>query len=431
MKHAPLLSARAVASINEDGFHAVGGVIGLYLRVRGNGRQYVLRFTSPTTGKRNSVSLGNAKDLPLSQARARASELRAKLLEGVDLVEAKKTQKLEAARLAAASKAASYTFQQTACDWFNLRTSRSGKRVIDKNLWSVLERRVFPVIGNIPIRELSAPDVFRCVSPLWLNYTGARLICLQTISQIWKFASATGLTHRQNPATISGPLGVLLKALGKPKSMKNRGALLPERVPEFFESLLSEKKTVGLALAFAILTASRAYPVRAAEWEDIDLQKKEWLVPEEDMKVKGRGRFKVYLSDQAVSLLESLPDRTGIVFKGKNGMIGHGSMVARIKYMNNQRIANKLPQWLDEKQSEKLGKDIVATPHGIARASFKTWTRTKENLKKFHQDAVELCLAHEIDDKYDGAYDRADLEEERRLVMAAWGEYCFSKIQKA
>lgn len=428
MKHAPLLSARAVASINEDGFHAVGGVIGLYLRVRGGSKQYVLRFTSPTTGKRNSISLGNDKALSLSQARTKASDLRAKLLEGIDPVEAKKKQKL--ARLAAASKATSHTFKQVARDWFDLRTSRPGKRSSDKPLWSMLESRIFPVIGDIPIGDLSVQDVFRCVSPLWLKYTGTRLICLQAISQIWRFASATGLTHTQNPATISGPLGVLLKALGKPKSMKNHGALPPERVPEFFENLLSEKKTVGLALAFAILTASRAYPVRAAKWEDIDLQKKEWLVPEEDMKVKGRGRFKVYLSDQAISLLESLPDRTGIVFKGKNGMIGYGSMVARIKRMNNQRIANKLPQWLDEKQSEKLGKDVVVTPHGVARASFKTWTRTKENLKKFHQDAVELCLAHDIDDKYDGAYDRADLEEERRLVMAAWGEFCFSRIQK-
>ena len=44
-------------------------------------------------------------------------------------------------------------------------------------------------------------------------------------------------------------------------------------------------------------------------------------------------------------------------------------------------------------------------------------------------DAVELCMGHKLDDPYDGAYDRAGLEEERREVLQKWADFCTSKLQ--
>ena len=84
--------------------------------------------------------------------------------------------------------------------------------------------------------------------------------------------------------------------------------------------------------------------------------------------------------------------------------------------------------WIDPIQSEAEGKPVKVTQHGTARATFKTWTRTGKNLKRFDTDAVEMCLAHKVNDKYNGAYDRASLMEERRRVMEAWGEFCFSRM---
>lgn len=37
-------------------------------------------------------------------------------------------------------------------------------------------------------------------------------------------------------------------------------------------------------------------------------------------------------------------------------------------------------------------------------------------------------MAHKLKDDYGGAYNRATLEAERRAVMAAWGRFCFQKI---
>ena len=53
----------------------------------------------------------------------------------------------------------------------------------------------------------------------------------------------------------------------------------------------------------------------------------------------------------------------------------------------------------------------------------------KEGVLVFDEEAVELCMAHKLQDDYGGAYNRATLEPERRQVMEAWGQYCFSKLK--
>lgn len=429
MKQATTLSAKAVAAIKGDGFHAVGGVIGLCLRIRGDSRRYVLRYISPETGRRTSMTIGDASVISLAEARKLGAEAKIKLTQGIDPGQEKRNN-IEKAR--ATPKAV--TFAYAAEKWREAVEEHAGvyaKTPRKKDFRNVLATHIIPKIGNIRLKDLKPKDVFECVKPHWTTTSGTRHSVMQAISKIWKWAVAMEYVSGDNPANYNGPLGVLLKTLGPPKTCKNRGALLPEEVPEFVMELYHLNRVSAKALLFAILTANRLTPVIMAKWEDIDLQKKVWYVPEEDMKVKGRGRFKVYLSDQAISIIQSIPKNGKNVFSSRYGGATRTSIVNNIRDINNQRLEIGLPRWVDIRQQELYGEEIVITPHGVARASFKTWTRTKENLKKFHQDAVELCLAHDIDDKYDGAYDRADLEEERRLVMAAWGEYCFSRIQQA
>ena len=68
--------------------------------------------------------------------------------------------------------------------------------------------------------------------------------------------------------------------------------------------------------------------------------------------------------------------------------------------VNMRRCASGLPAWIDKIQSEKKGIEILASQHGIARAAFKTWSKSFGNWKIFNSDAVEQCLAHKIDKKY-------------------------------
>ena len=428
MKHAPILSAKAVNAITKDGFHAVGGVIGLCLRVRGNSKQYVLRFTSPVTGRRNVVSLGNFDDLTVAEARTMATNIRNRMLSGIDPVTDKREKKL-----AAAQSLKPYTFKDAASAWHNMRLETGyfdNRQKTEEIIRRSLELHVYPFIGNILLENLKASDVFNCIRPIWTTTTNMGKFCVGVIGQVWDWAVAMGKVRGDNPARLSTALGVLLRSHGEPKRGRNHGALTPQEIPEFIAELHARPGMASKALLFSILTASRSQPVRRARWADIDLDKKVWIVPEKDMKVKNRGNFTVYLSDQAVELLRSIPRKKEYVFIGDTtgSPIDSTTYVRALEYLVRTRVRNGLPKWIDKRQTKLLGKEVNLTPHGIARASFKTWTRTGENLRRFYTDAVEMCLAHSVDDKYDGAYDRASLEEERRRVMAAWGEYCFSKI---
>ena len=69
--------------------------------------------------------------------------------------------------------------------------------------------------------------------------------------------------------------------------------------------------------------------------------------------------------------------------------------------------------WIDKDKTTRTGKESIATQHGSARSTFRTWAKCDElaNNKKYDQEAVELCLLHSRNDPYKGAYDRSKLEK--------------------
>lgn len=102
------------------------------------------------------------------------------------------------------------------------------------------------------------------------------------------------------------------------------------------------------------------------------------------------------------------------------------AMRTLILQFNSEAIERGEEPLLDREQTARLGKPVLMTQHGTCRACFKTWS--KSDGRTFNVDAVELCLAHQIDYRYSGAYDRAKLENERREVMAEWAKFCTSKL---
>ena len=85
---AKALTAKQVENESTPGYHADGSNTGLYLQVTPNDsgvtRSWVYRYTSPTTRKRRELGLGPAKVRKLADARSLCSELRLKVLNGID-----------------------------------------------------------------------------------------------------------------------------------------------------------------------------------------------------------------------------------------------------------------------------------------------------------------------------------------------------------
>ncbi len=125
-----------------------------------------------------------------------------------------------------------------------------------------------------------------------------------------------------------------------------------------------------------------------------------WEIPAERMKAGKPHR--VPLSDRALDVLAEARGRFGdsdLVFRSARGQA-----------VTNAVLLNVLP---------RCGVD--GTVHGF-RTSFRSWA-AEEGVDR--QDA-EMALAHAVRG-VEGAYQRSDLLERRRIVMQAWTDYVRNK----
>jgi integrase len=67
-------------------------------------------------------------------------------------------------------------------------------------------------------------------------------------------------------------------------------------------------------------------------------------------------------------------------------------------------------------------RDDGSTVHGF-RSSFSTWARERSG---FSEEVIEHALAHGHKSKVIAAYARTTRLDERRELMQAWADYCFS-----
>jgi integrase len=61
-----------------------------------------------------------------------------------------------------------------------------------------------------------------------------------------------------------------------------------------------------------------------------------------------------------------------------------------------------------------------ATVHGM-RSTFRDWAGEATN---YPREVAEAALAHALEDKTEAAYQRGDLLERRRRLMADWAAFC-------
>lgn len=72
----------------QEGFHAVSGINGLYLNIRGGGCSWILRYMF--NGERRHLGLGSFSDLSLFEVREEARSQRQLLRQGVDPIDTKR-----------------------------------------------------------------------------------------------------------------------------------------------------------------------------------------------------------------------------------------------------------------------------------------------------------------------------------------------------
>lgn len=410
-KVAKELKAIQIPKLTEPGTHFVGGVAGLALSVTASGaRSWVLRYK--VGPKRRELGLGSYPGVSLADAREAARKARDQLRAKQDPIEVRR-----AARSAMAAEVGSaLTFDQCADAYIRAHESgwRNAKHAAQ---WrSTLATYASPIIGPMLVRDVELAHVMRTLEPIWLNKTETASRLRGRIEQVLDWAKVRGYRDGDNPARWRGHLDKLLPRRSRVANPGNHPALDWRTAGEFWCELGKAQGTGAAALRFAILTAARSGEVRGARWSEVDLEAGVWTVPGERM--KGGKDHRVALSEAALDLLRALPRFEGVdlLFPGRTlGPISDATMAKVVKGLHEASVKAGGAGWIDRRQGGK-----VATPHGIARSTFRDWAA---ETTAYPSEMVEMALAHTISNKVEAAYRRGDLFEKRRRLMADWAAF--------
>jgi integrase len=378
-----------------------GDGAGLYLLVRSRQAKFWL-FRYTRSGKMREMGLGPAKGrtaVPLSQARAKARQLHAAVREGRDPLAERDAERAKAQADAAKAKAAAMTFGEVA-DMYIAAHEQSWRSPKHRQQWhSTLRDYVLPAIGDLPVGSIDTGAVMKIIEPLWREKTETASRVRGRIEAVLDYAKARRWREGENPARWRGHLDQMLPKRSKAQRVEHHAALPWREIGAFMQRLRQNSGMNARCLEFLILTACRSGEVRGARWDEIDLTQRVWKIPAQRMKAGHEHR--VPLSEPAMAVLRSV---------AQFGVEG---------FVFGLKAASMLSDVALTRAVHEAGGN-GATVHGM-RSSFRDWCAETTT---YPRELAEAALAHTLRDKAEAAYQRGDLLEKRRRLMAEWASFC-------
>lgn len=363
---------------------------GLYLLVNPNGSK-LWKFKYRFSGVEKKLSFGAFPDVTLAAARDARDEARRQLVNTIDPGILKNSVK-RSKKIAEEN-----SFEAIAREWhakFTPKWSKShGERILIR-----LEQNIFPWIGKRPISEVSASEILsalRRIENRGAVETAHRVS--QICGQVFRYAIVTGKAERNPAADLRGALA--------PVKQKHHASITD--TVEIGRLLCSINDYHGhfvtkCALQLAPLFFVRPGELRHAEWTEFDLEKAEWRIPAEKMKMKEQ--HIVPLCTQAIEILMELSAYTG------TGKYLFPSLRSATRPMSENTVLAALRR-LGYTSDEMTG-------HG-----FRSMASTLLNENGWNRDAIERQLAHAERNNIRAAYNYAQYLPERRNMMQWWADH--------
>jgi integrase len=361
----------------------------LYLRVTETGSK-LWRYNYRHSGKQKTLALGIYPDVSLADARQRHKGARKLLADGID-------PSAERRAIAAAEKInATNTFGHIAEEWIAGPHAAKVAPTTAAKTRSSLRANVLNELGSVPITELTAPLLLATLRKVESRATYSAHRYLQLITQIYRYAIASGYTDRNIAADLKGAL--------KPYSVEHHPAITdPSKLSELLRIIdgYSGSPVTVAALKLAVQLFVRPGELRKAKWVEIDLDNGVWSF----VATKTKTPHIVPLSAQAISILRGIQPITGhldYVFSGvrnKSRPMSENTINAALRYLGF------------------AGDDVVG--HGF-RATART---ILDEVLNYPAHIIEQQLAHAVRDPNGRAYNRTAHLPQRREMMQSWANY--------
>lgn len=376
---------------------------GLYLLIKPDGAKW-WRLDYSIEGKRKTLSMGVYPDTPLSAARDKADAARKLVAAGKDPSDKRKAAKqeqakrLEAKRRISSGLPAVGSFEAVAREWAAVPTDKRADKQTEK-IMGWLEKDMFPWLGQRPVNEITTPEIDTAIQRIVDR--GALDIARRVLwncGRIFGYAAKKGYSQGDPTARLCEYMPT--------KKVEHRAAITdPKAIGPLLRAMddYQGQFVTKCALRLAPLVFVRPGELRKAEWAEFDLDRAEWNIPAERMKM--REPHLVPLSAQAVEILRELHALTGsgrYVFPGarSNGRpMSDNAILAALRRMG-------------------FAKDEMSG-HG-----FRAMARTiLDEVLGVRPDYIEHQLAHAVRDPNGRAYNRTAHLAERRKMMQQWADY--------
>ena len=356
---------------------------GLYLEVTPSGSKY-WRWKYRFEGKEKRLALGVYPKVSLKEVRLLQKSASILLREGTDPAAQKKEK-----------QAPVITFRHVAEEW--LAKQHQWKPNHRRTVVGRLNNDVYNTLGDRPIDDLQPIDflhTLRHIEARGAHVTAHKVkgIC----GQICRYAVASCIIP-------SDPTRDLKGALTPPKrnhfaaftTKEEAGALM--RVIKGYNGFFVTK----CALLMTAYTFTRQGELRHAEWSEVDLSERQWIVPAHKMKMKRE--HIVPLSGQVMELLLDL-----------RKVSGQG------KYLFPSLRTDEKP--ISENTCNGALRRMGFTKEEMTAHGFRAMASSILNEAGYNPDVIEMQLAHVPANKIRAAYNRAQYLPERYKLMQDWAD---------
>ena len=357
----------------------------LYLNIaKGGSKSWIQRVA--IAGRRHDIGFGPFPLIGLAEARRRAFANRVAIAEGHKPLTDKRKVKVPTFR-----EAAVRTFETSRPRWRNNKTT--------VNWMQGMEKRVFPVIGDLPVDRIGREDVLRILTPIWAEKPEIARKLRERVRATLRWTQAHGhVEHNVVGEAIAGALPAM------PRISAHFCALPYREVAAALETVDASSATLAgkLCLRFLVLTAARSGEARGARWSEFDDDAGLWVIPESRM--KGGAEHRQPLSDAALAVLErarALDDGSGLIFPSPRTRGRPMSDMTLTKILRTTGLAER------------------AVVYGF-RSSFRDFASERTNTP--HAE-MKLSLAHAVGFAVEQAYARSNLLEKRRALMQRWADF--------
>lgn len=365
---------------------------GLYLEVTPGGSK-LWRYRFRLAGKEGTYAIGSYPEVSLAAARNERDLAKVHVKAGRNPSHVRQTEKAQ--QLVENRN----TFKVVAGEWITERLAKR-KETYRTQIQRAFENDVYPRIGRLPMREITAAQVLEIITQM--DKRGATTLALmvrQWISSVFRYGVVTLRADADPAAAVQG--AITRKAINhsRPMSLDELG--------EYFRAVAAYRGHRGTVIALSLLPLLfvRTGELRLAEWSELDLDQALWTVPAARMK---RGRVHlVPLPARAIELLRELRTITpgNLLFPGMR----HPSRPI------SATTLNRALEYMDLKGWHCHDFRATASTHLYESELWRT-------------EAIEMQLAHKDPDRTKGAYNHAKYLVERKRMMDWWASTLESAI---